>query len=219
MDESEKSKKSWWHTIPGNLTAIAGIITAITGLIAALNQTGLFSEGVIKPKVVVTQESTSSAPKSVATPTAPQSKQGNEVSTAQWIFEVRDITETNEYAERYYQEERIIRPQGKKDTLIVVDARLKNRLSKTQSPVLTERQPGNTGLIDYEGRSYQPLDYDARQIQDKTQSHEGASVLPDAVVDFALIFSVPKGTKPKTLIFTASTYLDSGATDVEVPLN
>jgi hypothetical protein len=43
--------------------------------------------------------------------------------------------------------------------------------------------------------------------------------MPDALVDFALVFSVPKGTKPKTLIFTASTYLDSGATDVEVPLN
>jgi hypothetical protein len=42
MDESEKSERSWWQTLPGILTAIAGIITAITGLIVGLNQAGLF---------------------------------------------------------------------------------------------------------------------------------------------------------------------------------
>ena len=34
-------KKSYWHTIPGILTAIAGVVTALTGLVVALQQTGL----------------------------------------------------------------------------------------------------------------------------------------------------------------------------------
>jgi hypothetical protein len=45
MDESEKSERSWWQTLPGILTAIAGIITAITGLIVALYQQGLLGPG------------------------------------------------------------------------------------------------------------------------------------------------------------------------------
>ncbi len=34
-------KKSYWHTIPGILTAIAGVVTALTGLVVALQQTGI----------------------------------------------------------------------------------------------------------------------------------------------------------------------------------
>ena len=34
-------KKSYWHTVPGVLTAIAGVVTALTGLIVALQQTGI----------------------------------------------------------------------------------------------------------------------------------------------------------------------------------
>lgn len=147
-----------------------------------------------------------------------QGKLGDELATAQWIFQVRNITQTDEYAERYYQEGRVIRPEGKNDTLIVIEARLKNRLDKTQSPILTERVPGNTGLIDEEGRSYQPVDFDARQLSDKIMSYEAAPVLPGAVVDFSLVFSVPKGAKPKTLNFTCSTYLMDKGTDVQVSL-
>ena len=43
MSEAPKSEpKGWWQTLPGLLTAAAGIITAITGLLVALHQTGLF---------------------------------------------------------------------------------------------------------------------------------------------------------------------------------
>ena len=38
----DPQSKGWWQTLPGMLTAGAGIITAITGLLLALNQTGLF---------------------------------------------------------------------------------------------------------------------------------------------------------------------------------
>jgi hypothetical protein len=38
----ESESKGWWQTLPGLLTAAAGIITAITGLLVAVHQTGLF---------------------------------------------------------------------------------------------------------------------------------------------------------------------------------
>lgn len=232
LDESKskKSKGSWWRTIPGTLTAIAGTITALTGLIVALHQVGLFGEGSAQPKDRVTQKIPHSVPnplkdslpkngnKIVAQSKTAHSKLGDEITTAQWIFQVRNVTETDEYVERYYQEQSIIRPTAKNDTLIVVDARLKNRLQKTQRPILTWRDSGNTGIIDYEGQSYQPIDYDARQDENSVVI-QGVPVLPGAVKDFALVFSVPKGTKPKTLIFTTKNNLDMRAKDVQVSLD
>lgn len=41
MNEEQPQARSWWKTLPGVLTAIAGILTATTGLIIALNQAGL----------------------------------------------------------------------------------------------------------------------------------------------------------------------------------
>lgn len=73
------------------------------------------------------------------------------------------LGDRREYVERYYQEQNVLHPQGGNDILVVIDARLTNRLQKTTSPVLTERQSGNTGIIDDAGHSYQPIDYDARQ--------------------------------------------------------
>jgi len=54
---------------------------------------------------------------------------------------------------------------------------------------------------------------------DKIGSFEAAPLLPGTGVDFALIFSVPRGTKPELLIFTLQSYDDfSAATDVHVSL-
>ena len=38
----EPNSKSWWTTLPGIITSVAGALTAITGLIIALNQAGCF---------------------------------------------------------------------------------------------------------------------------------------------------------------------------------
>ena len=37
-------KNSWWHTLPGLLTAIGGFITAIATLVTALYQAGIFEK-------------------------------------------------------------------------------------------------------------------------------------------------------------------------------
>jgi hypothetical protein len=148
-----------------------------------------------------------------------QGKFSDELSTVQWGLQILHIAEADVYVERYYQKRSIIRPKGPNDILIIIDARLKNLLQETQSPLLTERVPGNTGLIDIQGHSYQPLDYDARQEQGKFGSYAGAALLPGAVADFALIFSVPKGTKPKALVFTLSSYPNMrNGMDVQISL-
>jgi hypothetical protein len=41
----EPKLTSWWQTLPGILTATAGIITALTGLLVVLYQAGLFQPG------------------------------------------------------------------------------------------------------------------------------------------------------------------------------
>lgn len=41
MADGEKSKVTWWQTIPGILTAVAAILSALAGLLVALHQVGL----------------------------------------------------------------------------------------------------------------------------------------------------------------------------------
>ncbi len=43
--DPEPEAKGWWQTLPGLLTATAGIITAITGLLLAFHQMGFFPHG------------------------------------------------------------------------------------------------------------------------------------------------------------------------------
>ncbi len=136
-----------------------------------------------------------------------QGKIGDELFTGKWKFQVLSFEQIEgEYKEKYYQSGRTIKPQGANDVLLLVHCRIKNGLKKTQVPVLTERIPGNTALADENGQSYPPLDYDARQEIDKTQSYAAASLLPGAAMDFTLVFSVPKETKAKALVFSLLTY-------------
>jgi hypothetical protein len=167
---------SFWQTLPGLVTAAAALITAVVGAIVGLHQAGIFPKVDEPPTSGRTSDNPHAATPSL-TSTARSSrhgKLGDELSTSQWIFQVRDVSETDEYAERYYQAGRLIRPQGVNDILIVIDARLKNPLQTTQTPVLTERDPQNTGLVDDADHSYQPVDYDARQSQDKIMSAAAA---------------------------------------------
>jgi hypothetical protein len=39
----DAGRPSWWQTLPGALTALAGVIGAIAGLITVVNQTGLWA--------------------------------------------------------------------------------------------------------------------------------------------------------------------------------
>ncbi len=58
--------------------------------------------------------------------------------------------------------------------------------------------------------------HDRKEI--RSMSARGAALLPGAVTDFALVFSVPKGTRPKSLVFTIREYLEPKGTDLQVSL-
>jgi len=65
----ELRRQTWWHTVPGFLTAAAAIITAITGLILALQQAGMFSTDTRPDPRAAGEESTAAATtQPVATP-------------------------------------------------------------------------------------------------------------------------------------------------------
>ena len=61
MDEDPRSK-SWWQTLPGILTAVAGAITAVTALVTALHQAGWLGR---------TPAPTATPPSSAGMPPAP----------------------------------------------------------------------------------------------------------------------------------------------------
>lgn len=82
MSGEPPKSQSWWQTLPGILTAVAGIMTASTGLILALNQVGVFSRA-----------STSASPTPIAVlsvnPSAkPAAGSGTEVSAATGVDEL-----------------------------------------------------------------------------------------------------------------------------------
>jgi len=61
MSDAPSKSQSWWQTLPGILTAVAGFITATTGLILALHQVGVFSRESKSASPGPTQTAVSSA--------------------------------------------------------------------------------------------------------------------------------------------------------------
>jgi len=129
MPEGPKAP-NWWQTLPGLVTATAALITAVAGAIVGLYQAGIFKREVSQPQGIHN---------TLPITTSHQGKLRDELTTLQWTFQVRKVCETGEYAERFYQEQRFIHPQGGNNTLIIIDARLQSQLQRTQTPVLTER--------------------------------------------------------------------------------
>jgi hypothetical protein len=73
MADTETTTKSWWGTMPGVLTALAGIITAVGGLVAVLSQNGLIGAKSTGAGAGPAASSTPGA--SVATPATPPAAQ------------------------------------------------------------------------------------------------------------------------------------------------
>ena len=150
-----------------------------------------------------------------------QGKIGQEIFSGKWRFLVLSVEKAGDWKEKCYQEGRTIKPD-KGDELVIVHCVLKNGLkNKSQTPTLTERMCGNTALADDKGNSYPPTDFDARQESDKIQSYASISLLPGARIEFAILFTVPKGTHPKSLVFSEAAYPDDLPykwTDVRVDL-
>jgi hypothetical protein len=84
MNDSEKSKGSWWQTIPGILTAITGILTATAGLLVALHQVGILGNkekpGIQSPSTYNDTARSSETTLSPATPITVTFPAGTEVT-------------------------------------------------------------------------------------------------------------------------------------------
>lgn len=138
-----------------------------------------------------------------------QGKIGDQLSSGDWGLLVTGVREVTEYNERYSQEGRQVMPKNDNEKLIVVDAVIRNNVQRTQTPVLTERYCDNTALADDQGMSYPPIDIDARQESSKIGSYGAAALLPAAKMKMALVFSVPKDTVVKALVFSCLAYPDN----------
>ena len=68
---THENRESFWKTLPGTITAIAGLVTAVGGLIAILAQLGVFDRAETTPTTAAVTPVKTEAP--VAASTAPTS--------------------------------------------------------------------------------------------------------------------------------------------------
>ena len=134
-----------------------------------------------------------------------------------WRFEVLGVDHADAYDSKFLADTQTFKPAGNTEELVVVRCRLKNGQKTAQMAMLSRVHPHNIALTDDQGQSYAPTDFDKRG----GSLDEGPHLLPGAQTDFAVLFSVPKGTALKDLVFSLQTaYADfpDGGTDVRVSL-
>ncbi len=69
-DQMEFERPSFWTTLPGILTAVAGTVSAITALVVALTQTGIFKDREATPLAAVVPSSAVQPSAAVTAPAA-----------------------------------------------------------------------------------------------------------------------------------------------------
>ena len=142
---------------------------------------------------------------------------GQMLFTGKWRFEVLGVDRATAYDSKYLPDARNFVPTGDTEELVIVRCRLKNGQKTAQKAMLSPIHPHNIALTDNEGQSYAPTDFDKRG----GSTDEGPNLLPGAQTDFAVLFSVPKGTALKDLVFSLqNAYEDTpdGGTDVRIAL-
>ena len=144
-------------------------------------------------------------------------KIGQMLFTGKWRFMVVSVDRAAVYDSLYLADKQNFTPAGDTEELVVVKCRLKNGQTSTQSAMLSPIHPHNIALADDQGASYAPTAFDKRG----GSTDEGPKMLPGAQADFVVLFSVPKGTTLKDMIFSLqNAYEDypEGGTDVRISL-
>jgi hypothetical protein len=135
---------------------------------------------------------------------------GDMLFNGYWRFQVKSVERTAEYTYRFRPRSGTIKPNGDNDELVVATCLIKNGHKVAEQPILATNGTNaqKTALADDQGQSYSPLDFDVRDGQ----------LLPGAGKTFAVLFSVPKGTQLKSLVFTLYGYGETStkATNVRV---
>lgn len=145
-------------------------------------------------------------------------KVGQVLFTGKWRFQVVSVDHTSSYATKYQADADTITPNGDSDELVVIMGQLKNAQKKAVAPTLSSVHPHNTALTDDQGQSYPPLKFDKRG----GDNDSGGTMLPGSASNFAVLFSVPKGTQLKDLVFSVQNFdnddMPDGGKDVRVLL-
>lgn len=143
-------------------------------------------------------------------------KIGQALFTGKWRFSVLSIDRAASYDSQFLPEKRTFIPNGDAEELVIVRCRMKNGQNATQSPMLSPIHPHHTALTNNHEESFAPIDYDKRG----GHTDEGPTMLPGSQTEFAILFSVPKGTALKDLVFSAENVEESpdSSTDVRISL-
>jgi hypothetical protein len=91
-------------------------------------------------------------------------------------------------------------------SLIVFRCRVKNAVAKANQALWIPNSYTRTALTDNKGQSYPPIAYDIEE----SSPFQSKELLPGASLDFDVLFTVPKGTVLKDLVFTLQTINDKG---------
>ena len=126
-------------------------------------------------------------------------KIGDQLFTGMWRFTPISLEQMDSYTTKFDGERTKITPRNDGETLFVLSCRIKNGQKEPREMVFTQRKCGNTALADDQEHSYAPIAYDAHN---ETGPYGGPKMLPGSAAEFAVIFSAPKGTQPKDIIFT-----------------
>jgi hypothetical protein len=145
-----------------------------------------------------------------------QGKVGDQILTGLFRVQVQKVERMESYTPRFDKNSLSVQPRNPDEELVVVTASLRNaKQSGAVAPSLGINNPGNTALAGADGRSFPPIAYDSPS---GTNTGGGFTLLPGAAMNFAVVFSVPKGTEVKALVLRVGEYGDTGSKDVRVSL-
>jgi len=146
---------------------------------------------------------------------------GEDLFSGRWGFKVVSVERGSVYKSRYTnqfnREEQYEANNG--EEIVSIQCRIKNGTKVKTSFAFSTRDYGeNTALTDQDAQSFAPIGYDVFADE---PAPLGKAILPAASANFAIVFSVPKGTVLKDLVFTAVRYDERGdnkGTDFRVAL-
>ena len=143
-------------------------------------------------------------------------KIGQVLFNGKWRFSVLSVEHPATYDSQFLPDKRAFTPNGDTEELVIVRCRMKNGQNETKVAMLSPIHPHHTALADNQGQSYAPVDYDKRG----GHTDEGPTMLPGSQTEFAIVFSVPKGTVLKDLVFSVQNVDEAVevGTDVRITL-
>jgi len=134
-------------------------------------------------------------------------KIGEMMFTGRWRFTPVSLEQVDSYTEKYTGDGKTISPGNKNETLYVLNCRLKNAQKDTVDIICGTLHAGHTALTDDKEHGYPPLSYD---VHNETGAYGGPRLLPGSATEFAIIFSVPKGSNLQSVIVTLTSNVDVG---------